>query len=289
MRVKQRNKLGRKRYIGTHIFLIFMGAFMVLPLLYMVVNAFKPYEEFFLWPPRPWVLRPTLEHFADLLLASTASWIPSSRYIFNSVFVTVLTVGLILVVQSLAAYPLAKHTFPGKKLIYFLNMAAFMFAPQVTQIPRFLVVNQLGLVDTYWALIIPLIAQPFMVFLMVQYMGQVPNALIEGAKIDGANHWNVFYRVVMPLVKPALATVLILTFVRIWQDTFSPIVYIRTEALKTLPVALTTIVGGGGGVGRAGAAAAASFLMTVPSVVIFVLLQRHVLDTMAHSGIKGGE
>lgn len=274
----------RRLYIGTHIALVLIGAVMVLPLLYMVVNAFKPYDEFFLWPPRFWVRRPTLEHFANLVMSTDASVVPVSRYVFNSVFVTALTVSLILVVQSMAAFPLAKHRFPGRRIIYVLNMAAFMFATEVVQIPRFLVVNALGMVDTYWALIIPLLAQPFMVFLLVQYMGEVPEALLEAARMDGANHWYVYSRVVMPLIRPALATVLIFTFIAIWRDGFSPIIYVRTEALKTLPVVMSTIFGGG--VGRAGPAAAASFLMTAPTVVIFVLLQRHVLSTMAYSGIK---
>jgi len=286
-----KNTLAKKSYIGTHVFLIILGAVMVLPLVYMVANAFKPYDEFFIWPPRFWVRRPTLANFTGFLLASSSSSVPFTRYLFNSVFVTVGTVGIGLVVGSMAAYALAKREFPGKRVIYMMNMAAFMFAVEVVQIPRFLVVNSLGLLDTYWALIIPLAAQPFMVFLMVQYMREVPVALIESATCDGANQWTVYTRIIMPLIKPALATVLILTFVTIWRDAFSPIIYIRTEALKTVPVAMTTIAGStmGGwavGPGRAGAAAAAAFLLTAPTIIIFVLLQRHVITTMAHSGIK---
>ena len=271
---------------GTFVFLVVMGCFMGLPLLYLIVTAFKPLEELFLFPPRFWVRRPTMENFADLVMAAGATWVPFTRYIFNSVFVTVVTVGLILFIQSMAAYPLAKHNFPGKNLIMIMTMAAFMFAPQVTQIPRFMVVNQLGMINTYWALIIPMLAQPFMVFLLKQYMGEVPDTLFESAKIDGANQWYLYRRIVLPLIKPALSTVLILTFVAIWNDAFSPIVFIRSESLKTLPVALQTIAGGPGVVGRSGAVAAAAFLTTAPTIIIFVLLQRHVLETMAYSGIK---
>lgn len=279
-------KVGKKTYIGTHAFLIILGAIMVLPLVYMVANAFKPYDELFLFPPRFWVRRPTLDNFTGFLMATSSSSVPFTRYLSNSVFVTIVTVSLIVVIGSMASFAIAKYEFPGKRLIYMLNMAAFMFAVEVVQIPRFLVVNQLGLVDTYWALIIPLVAQPFMVFLMVQYMAEVPQAMLETARIDGANMWRLYSRIVMPLIKPALATVLILTFVAIWRDTFSPIVYIRTETLKTVPVVLSTILGSNLGPGRAGAVAAAAFLMTVPTIVIFVLLQRHVMTTMAHSGIK---
>jgi ABC-type glycerol-3-phosphate transport system permease component len=276
----------KKRMTGTYVFLIIMGCFMGLPLLYLIVTAFKPLEELFLFPPRFWVRRPTMENFADLVMAAGATWVPFTRYIFNSVFVTVVTVGLILIIQSMAAYPLAKHNFPGKNLIMIMTMAAFMFAPQVTQIPRFMVVNHLGMINTYWALIIPMLAQPFMVFLLKQYMGEVPDTLFESAKIDGANQWYLYRRIVLPLIKPALSTVLILTFVAIWNDAFSPIVFIRSESLKTLPVALQTIAGGPGVVGRSGAVAAAAFLTTAPTIIIFVLLQRHVLETMAYSGIK---
>ena len=276
----------KKRMTGTYVFLIIMGCFMGLPLLYLIVTAFKPLEELFLFPPRFWVRRPTMENFADLVMAAGATWVPFTRYIFNSVFVTVATVGLILIIQSMAAYPLAKHNFPGKNLIMIMTMAAFMFAPQVTQIPRFMVVNHLGMINTYWALIIPMLAQPFMVFLLKQYMGEVPDTLFESAKIDGANQWYLYRRIVLPLIKPALSTVLILTFVAIWNDAFSPIVFIRSESLKTLPVALQTIAGGPGVVGRSGAVAAAAFLTTAPTIIIFVLLQRHVLETMAYSGIK---
>lgn len=276
----------KERMIGTFIFLMILGAFMALPLLYLIVTAFKPLEELFLFPPRFWVKRPTLENFADLVMAAGTTWVPFTRYIFNSVFVTVVTVGLILLIQSMAAYPLAKHKFPGRNIIMIMTMAAFMFAPQVTQIPRFMVVNKLGMINTYWALIIPMLAQPFMVFLFKQYMEGVPNTLFESAKIDGANQWYLYSKIVLPLVKPAMSTVLILTFVAIWNDAFSPIVFIRDEALKTLPIALQTIAGGPGVVARTGAVAAAAFLTTAPTIIIFVLLQRHVMETMAHSGIK---
>lgn len=273
--------------IGTHIFLFLIGGFMVLPIIYMISTSMKPYEEFFLFPPRLFVRRPTIDHFTDLLFALSATWIPFSRYVVNSVFVTTVTVGLVLVIQSMAAYPLAKLNFVGKKVIMILTMAAFMFAPQVTEIPRFLVVNALGFINTYWALIIPQLAQPFMVFLLASFMAQVPSALIESAKMDGASHWFAYRRVAMPLVKPALATVLILVFIRIWNDPFSPIVYIRNEALKTMPVVFRTITGGASIVARQGPAAAAGFLMAAPMMIIFIIVQRQVMETMAFSGIKG--
>lgn len=275
------------RPIGTHLFLVVFGLVMILPIYYALVTAFKPYDELFLWPPRLLVRRPTLENFAMLFTATGSGWIPITRYVFNSVYTTVATVGLILVIQSMAAYPLAKHRFPGRALVYFLTMAAFMFANEVTTIPRFIVIARLGMLDTTWSLVIPALAKPFMVFLLTSFMTQIPEALLEASKIDGASEWTIYRRVMMPLVKPALATVLIFTFFEIWTDSFSPNVYIRTEALKTLPVVMGTILSGLGSIGRSGAVAAANLLTLLPTVVIFVLVQRHVISTMAYAGIKG--
>jgi len=276
----------RRRLVGTHLFLLLVGAYMAMPLLYMVSTAFKPLDEMFLFPPRFLVMHPTLSNFGDLFTAMAGTIVPPLRYLFNSVLVTVTTVGLIMAIQSMAAYPLARHRFPGRALITVLTMAAFMFAAQVTTIPRFLVVNALRLTDTYAALIIPTLAQPFMVFLLTNYMAQVPESLLEAARIDGAGGWFIYRRIMIPMVKPALFTVLILTFIQVWFDSFTPMIYLRREVLKTLPLMLSTIGGGAGTVARTGAVGASTLLTALPSIVIFVLVQRNVLQTMAHSGIK---
>lgn len=277
---------GRRFPLGINLLLLLYGAFAATPLLYTISTAFKPLDEMFVYPPRFWVRRPTLANFGELLQAMSGTIVPSSRYLFNSVLVTGLTVLGILVVQSMAAYPLARNRFRGRGLILFLTTAAFMFSPHVTTIPRFLVVNGLRLTDTYLSLIIPTLAQPFMVFLLVNFMAQVPESLLEAARIDGAGGWFIYRRILLPLVKPALFTVLILTFVAVWNDTFMPLVYIRREVMKTFPVALTTIGGGAGTVARTGAVGAAGLVTALPTIVIFVLVQRSVLQTMAYSGIK---
>jgi ABC-type glycerol-3-phosphate transport system permease component len=277
---------GRRFPVGINLLLLVYGMFAATPLLYTISTAFKPMDEMFLFPPRFWVRRPTLSNFAELFQAMSGTIVPSSRYLFNSVIVTGITVLGILVVQSMAAYPLARNRFRGRGLIMFLTTAAFMFAPYVTTIPRFLVVNGLRLTDTYLSLIVPTLAQPFMVFLLVNFMGQVPESLLEAARMDGAGGWFIYRRILIPLVKPALFTVLILTFVGVWNDTFTPLVYIRREVMKTFPVALTTIGGGAGTVARTGATGASALLTALPTIVIFVLVQRSVLQTMAFSGIK---
>jgi ABC-type glycerol-3-phosphate transport system permease component len=276
----------RRRLVGTHIFLVLMAVWMAWPLVFMISTAFKPLDEMFLYPPRFFVIHPTLSNFADLLMAAAGTLAPPTRYLFNSVLVTAVTISLIMLVQSMAAYPLAKLRFPGRTAINVLTMAAFMFSTQVTDIPRFLVVNALHMTDTYAALIIPVVAQPFMLFLLSNYMAQVPESLLEAARIDGAGGWFIYRRIMLPMVKPALFTVLILTIISVWYDSVTPMIYLRHEVLKTLPIMLGQIGGGAGTVARTGASAAATLLMAAPTIVIFVFVQRNVLQTMAYSGIK---
>jgi ABC-type glycerol-3-phosphate transport system permease component len=162
-----------------------------------------------------------------------------------------------------------------------------MFQGTVVSIPRFLVVNGLGLIDTYWALILIHLAAPTSMFLMRQFTLQVPNELIESAKVDGATEWTIFWRVIMPNTQPAWATLAIFTFLSSWNAFGEAIIYTRSESMRTLAVAMASIQGGADYVARQGAAAAAAFLMTMPTIIVFLLMQRRVMQTMAHSGIKG--
>ena len=265
--------------------LTILAAFMSLPLIFVVSHALKPIDELFLFPPRFIVRNPTLRNFQDLLIATYSLNVPFIRYIFNSVFVAFCTVLGGVLLASLGAYPLAKHNFPGRHAMFIVVIAALMFTPQVTAIPRYLVVYQLGIIDTYFALVLPNLAIPYALFLMKQFMEQIPAALIESAKIDGATEWTVFWRVVMPLVTPAWATLVIIIFVGTWNDIWAPLVFTRTESMRTLPIALQTLISQGS-VARQGAYAAATFIMITPPVVLFTLVQRRVIATMAHSGIK---
>jgi ABC-type glycerol-3-phosphate transport system permease component len=266
--------------------LTFLAAFEALPLIYMVSTAFKPLDELFLWPPRFIVQHPVLDNFQALFVATWALSVPFSRYVFNSAFVATVSVGGIILLGSLGAYPLAKHKrMPGRNLIFAAIIAALMFAPEVTQIPRYIVVDQLGMVDTYWALILPQLASAYALFLMKQFMEQIPDELLEAARMDGAGDWRIFWQLIMPLTQPAWATLLIITFIATWNDFFTPLIFTRSEAMRTLPLAMTTI--GGGTIARAGAASAAALVTTLPTVVIFVLFRRQVIGTMAYSGLKG--
>lgn len=280
----------RIRWPSTkYLVLIPLALFSILPIVYVVSTAFKPLEELLLFPPPFFVRRPTMDNFQDLLLATNALTVPFSRYLFNSVFVTLTTVLLQVLICSMCAYPLSKaRGLPGAGIIFAMIVAALMFAPQVTRIPQYLVVQRLGMIDTYWALIVPALAYSYGLFLMKQFMdNSVDMALIEAARIDGANEWTIFWRVVMPNVAPAWNTLLIFGFIQHWNDSFSPLVFTRSEAMKTVSVAMISLTNGPATVARLGAQSAAAFLMAAPTIIVFMLRQAKVIQTMASSGIKG--
>lgn len=279
--------LKREASPGEYLMMTVLALSTLLPIVYMVSTAFKPLEEMFLYPPRFLVRHPTFRNFMDLLLAIDSFTVPFTRYLFNSLFVAIATVTGSVILSSLAAYPLAKYPrMPGAKLFFTVIISALMFAPEVTQIPRYLIVDRLGLIDSYAGLIIPALAGSYGLFLMKQFMEQLPIELIEAAKVDGATEWRIFWQIVMPLVRPAWITLIIFSFISTWNDFFTPLIFTRSEQMKTLPLMMSSIGGGPGVVARAGAVAAASLVITLPTLIIFLILQRYVMQTMAYSGIK---
>ena len=269
--------------------MLLLVAFTVLPLVYVVVTAFKPLDELFVFPPRFYVKNPTTKNFTELVISLGSSTVPFTRYAFNSIVITTVVVLLTVMVSSLAAYSLVKFKPVGGKLIFDLILIALMFSPHVTKIPSYMIVNGLGLIDSYWALILPNIAVAYNCFLMRQFIQQYPDELIEAARIDGAGEFKIFIKMVMPALAPAWSTLVVFSFVSNWNDYFSPLIYVTSQAMKTLPLALQTISGGAAGmsVGRAGAVAASTFLMTAPTVILFTIMQGRVMETMTYSGIKG--
>ena len=274
-------------YVRSLLFLTTLGLVMALPIIWLVSTAFKPLDELFLYPPRFFVSRPTLNNFRDLLLVTSGTWVPFMRYILNSVVVTVASVIGSVVIAVMAAYPLAKYKIPGRDFMFMVIVSALMFAPEVSQIPRYLIVNEMGMMDRFSALIVPGLAAPLGLFLMKQFIEQTPDALIEAARIDGASEWTILWRLIWPLTMPAWSTVAILQFIAYWNDTWTPLVFTRSEAMKTLPLAIQTISPGPGQVAFAGAVTAANLLQFLPVVIIFGMLQRRVIATLVHSGIKG--
>ncbi|MEF3352235.1 carbohydrate ABC transporter permease [Paenibacillus sp. GYB006] len=280
---------GKKRDVGgivLYIFLTLLGLLMLAPLVYMISTAFKPVSELFLFPPRFFVNNPTLLNFRDLLLVTGTTSVPFSRYIFNSLFISICIVFFGVMISAMAAYPLAKHNMPFRGAIFNMVVLALMFSPLVVQIPQYLLVSKLGLINTYWALILPYLAAPMGIFLMTQFLRQLPDALLEAARMDGASEWKVFVSVVLPMLKPAISTFALFSFISAWNDPYPAMVYTTEEDMKSLPLAIQTIGGGAGVVARVGTLAAASLLMIIPTILVFIITQRMVLQTMAHSGLK---
>lgn len=270
------------------VLLTLFGLLMLAPLVYLTSTAFKPKAELFLFPPRFFVMNPTMMNFTDLLSVTESSLVPFSRYIFNSIIVAGSVVIGGIAIGSMAAYPLSKHKgMPFGRFIFKLIILALMFAPAVTQIPQYLVMTELGMMNTYWALILPGLASPIGLFLMKQFLDQIPDALLEAARIDGANEAHTFRKIIFPLLQPAVATYALFSFIAAWNDSWSASVFTTSDQMKTLPFAIMSISGGVNDIARAGAMAASSFLMIIPTLVVFIVTQRKVMETMAHSGIKG--
>lgn len=287
IRVKNRIIILHPGTYVKYLFMIALVCFTALPLWFLIVQAFKPLDELFLYPPRFYVMNPTLQSFGELVVAMDSSAVPFTRYFFNSLVVTIGTVAGTTLVCSMAAYALTKLPLTGKRRIFDVIVATLMFSAPVTQISNYLIINGLGWINTYWALMIPKLATPMYFFLLKQNFDSIlPNQLLEAAKIDGANEWRSFWRIAMPILKPAWSTVIVFAFVANWNDFAGPLVYINREALKTLPLALQMLQGGLGQVARTGAFNAAALLTTAPTIIVYLIMQAQVMKTMAHAGIK---
>ena len=258
------------------------GLFFAYPLVFAINNAFKPLNEIFRFPPTLFVKRPTINNFQDLFILMSKSWVTFSRYIFNTVFITVVgTVGLIIV-ASMRAFVVSKYKFPGAKIFFNGVIITLMFSGYVTAIPNYLVMAKLGWVDTFLSVIVPAWAMPMGFFLLKQFIDTIPDTLLEAAKVDGAKEFRIFYFIVLPMIKPAWLTVMIFSVQNLWNARASN--YIYSEQLKTLPYSLGQIITGG--IARAGVGAAVTLFVMIVPLVMFIFAQSNVLQTMANSGIK---
>lgn len=281
---KKQKQLNRSKAGNGLLFaLMFIcGIFMALPLVMIANNALKPLDEIFQYPPAIFVKNPTTENFSDLFVLMNDSWVPFSRYILNTVLITVGGTFGHVIVASCAAYPLAKHEFPGKKIIFSLVVLSMMFSYTVTQIPNYMIVTWLGMNNTYWAVILPPWQYGMGLYLMKQFMEQIPNSLLESSRLDGASEFKTFWTMVMPNVKPAWLTLAIFQFQQMWAQTGNQ--FLRSEELKPLQYALQQITAGGAA--RAGAAAAVSFIIAAVPIIFFLVCQSNVIETMTTSGMK---
>jgi ABC-type glycerol-3-phosphate transport system permease component len=281
---RREKKINRSR-AGNALLFIFMGlcgVAMALPLVMLVNTAVKPLDEIFQIPPRIFVRNPTFDNFTDLFVTMSETWVPFTRYAFNTTIIMIGSVVGHVILASLAAYPLAKHKFPGKKVLFMLVILSMMFTWQVTQIPNYVIVSFLGFNNTYLALIIPAWGFGLGLFLMKQFMEQIPDSLIESARMDGAGEVRTFWTIIMPNVKPAWLTLAIFQFQVIWGNTGH--MYLRSEELKPLQAAMHHIAAGGPR--RAGEGAAVQFILAAIPITFFLICQSSILETMTTSGIK---
>ncbi|MDE6021333.1 MAG: carbohydrate ABC transporter permease [Ruminococcus sp.] len=274
----------RKRMgnIGIFIILAILALFMIMPVYLTVIMSVKPIQEMFIFPPKLYVTEPTLSNYTAMFRICSGEHVPFSRYVFNSVFVTVAVTIMQVVFSSMAAFCLAKVKFPGAKLINALIVAALLYQSNVIYIMQYMVLAKMGLVNKIAALILPAAASPICIFLMRQAISQMPDSVIESAKVDGAGLFRICWQVVMPNQKPALMTLVIFTFQAAWNIQGGSVIF--DESLKTLPTVV--MQASAAGLSRAGVAMAAAVFMLVPPVIIFMLAERHVIETMAHSGLK---
>ncbi len=268
---------------GITFMLVILGAFMFLPMLYVIMQSLKPLDELWMFPPRFYVKSPTLGNFGDLFSLMNDSWVPFSRYIFNTVFITVCGTFGNLIVASMAAYALAKMKFPGKGFLFQIVVLSLMFHQTVNQLSNFIIMSTLGMVDTYLAIIIPALAGTMGLYLMKQFMeSSVADSVLESARLDGASEFRTFLTIAMPMVKPAWLTLIIESFKGLWNTGAS--IYIHSEELKTFNYAINQVVTAG--VQRAGAAAASTVVMMIVPITVFVLSQSQIIETMGSSGMK---
>lgn len=263
--------------------LVVAGLFSMLPLIYAVVTSFKPIDELLIFPPRFFVHRPTTQNYIALPTLLSSLSVPLSRYVFNSLFITVVTTVLNIIIASMAAFVLSKGTFRGRKAIFLMIQFALMFNAYTLAVPQYLIFSKLHMVDTYWVYILPHLAGTLGVFLIKQYIeGYIPDPLLEAARIDGAGNFRIFWQIVMPVIKPAWLTVTLFAFRDIWA--IVPNGTIFNEKLKTLPQILTQITASG--TARAGSAMAVTTILMIPPILVYLISQSNVVEAMSSAGIK---
>ena len=275
-----RSKVGNFFYV---LFLVAFGAFSVLPLIYCIATSFKPLDELLVFPPRFFVIRPTVSNYLALPGLLSNLQVPLGRYVFNSLFVTIVSTFLYVFIASLAAFALCKGKIKGKKVLFLVIQFALLFNAYTLSIPRYLIYSWFKLVDTYWVMILPYIASTMGVFLMKQYMeGAIPDALLEAARVDGAGPFRMFFQIALPIVKPCLLTLTLFGFRDVWASIPDGTVF--NETLKTLPTVMSQVTAGG--IARSGSAMAVTVIMMVPPILVYLISQSNVIESMNSAGIK---
>ena len=272
--------------VALFILILISALFMLLPVLYAIGAAFKPLDEIYIFPPRLFAHNPTWKNFQEIATLADTFWVPMSRYLFNTILICSVTTFGHLLLSSLAAYPLALHNFPGKQFLNTMVKWSLLFTSAAMLLPQYVVMSKLKIINTYWAIILPAMQSSLGLYLMMNFMTQVPQSLLEAARLDGASEWRVWYQIVMPNIKPAWLTVMIFTFQAIWNTTgttqMTQLIY--DEKYKMVSSLLSQIVSGG--TARAGVGSAFSLLLMLPPVILFILCQSRIIETMSNSGMK---
>lgn len=254
---------------------------MVGPFVWMAISSFKTGFEIVQIPPTLWPHSPTLENYRVVLTS-----VPFLRYFGNSLLVSTTVTAGVLFTSALSGYVFAKFAFPGRQFLFFLVLSTLMVPFELVMIPLYLIMLKLHLVNTYWALILPGCVRVFGIFLMRQFMMQIPTELIEAARIDGSGEFQTFWRIILPQVRPALATVGIFTFMTTWNDYLWPLVAIDSMELRTLPVGLAMLTTKQFAT-RYDLSMAGATLAVVPVMLVFLFLQKYFVKGMTLTGLKG--
>ncbi len=285
LHISHKRRPVKRSLAGTAVimfFVLLLGAFLALPFVYAIAQSLKPLNEIFVYPPKFFVRNPSFDNYYMLSQMTKNSLVPFFRYIFNSIFISTLATFLHVIASSMAAFPLAKSKFPYRRVLSKIVVLSLLFTPEVTAIPQFVLMSRIGLLDTYLALLLPPIASSLGLYLMQQFMTDMPDSIIEAGRIDGASMFTILWRIIMPAVKPAWLTLVVLSFQSVWNREGTE--YIFNESLKMLPTLLKQITTSG--ISQMGAASAAAVILMIPPIFVFLLTQSNIIETMAQSGIK---
>ncbi len=263
--------------------LLLLGMLMFLPMYYQFINSFKPLDELFIYPPKFYVVNPTFDNYKDLFTLLSDSLVPFSRYVFNTVFISVVGTFGNLVLSSLCAYALSKMKFPGREFMFGLIVKSLMISSTVGGVVNYIIISKLGLMDTYWALIIPAWGSTLGLYLMKQFMeSNITDAVLESARLDGATELQTFWFIAMPMVKPAWLTLIVYSFQGLWKMGENQ--FIQSEQYKSLVCAMNQLLTAG--VARTGATAASAVILNLVPIIVFVISQSKIIETMGSSGMK---
>ena len=276
-----RSKAGNVAYFTL---LVLAGLFMVFPLFYCIITSIKPLDELLIFPPRFFVVRPTFSNYRALPALLSNLQIPISRYVFNTLLITIVSTFFSIIAGSMAAFTFSKSQIKERNFCFHLVQIMMLYNGVTLGVPQYLIFSKLGLIDTYWVYILPTIASAVNCFLMKQFMdSSVNNTLLEAARIDGASVFSMYWRIIMPIMKPAWMTVLLFSFQAMWSVVPGGTIF--SEQLKTLPYVMSSVAAAG--IARQGSSMAITVILMIPPIIVFLFTQSNVLETMSNSGIKG--